>query len=257
MEKYPTQDLRLYVQKRFDNEQDIKQYHKTKDKELRNQIVINNMPLVFSIVEGYWYPTKIELGDLVAVGTITLIKAIENFEDDSFKFTTYAQKAIEVEISAYANELYGEGNRYYGEIIKRYRQIGISIFGECKELYNEETIDYIIEIMLEEKAIRPGAVPEIKSRLLSKGIISKEEVENVPIEEDFDRTAFIKEHKEELYSQLTDHEKELMEYRCGFKDGHPYNLEELASIYGITHQGIQRQIVKATGKMKKIAKKYI
>lgn len=269
--KYPTKDLKLYIEEDFDNEKNIRLYHKTKDIELRNKIVINNLRLVINIANEYRYPANIPLGDLIGVGTITLINAIEKYDPTKkIKFSTYVTNSIINEISGSVNEWYGEGKKYYGDIIKKYRSIAISIFDE-EMIFNEDVIDYVLDIMLEQKLIRKGTISEIKSRLLSIGLYkvnemdkqidfeTNEEALSIPYNDntEFDRISFIKEHKEELYEVLSDYEKELMEYRCGYIDGHPYTVIELSKIYGISHQAIQQQCKKATVKMKKVANKFL
>lgn len=264
--KYPTEDIKLYVEKDFDNEKNIIEYQKTKDKELRNRIVNNNLLLVLNIARRYSYPTKMPLGDLIAEGTLALINAIDKYiPNKDVLFSTYATESIKNEISGKVNEWYGDGNKYYGEAIKKYRSIAISIFDESK-IYNEDIIDYVLDIMLEEELIRPGTIYEVKKRLLSTSLYEieetddEEEIEFKVIEEaeyipyddgsDFDRTAFIKKYKDLLYSGLTDYEKEVMDYYCGFKDGKPHTQPEIAAIYGISHQAVQQQFKKAVTKMR-------
>lgn len=262
--KYPTEDIKLYVEKDFDNEKNIIEYQKTKDKELRNRIVNNNLLLVLNIAKVYEYPTKMPLGDLIAEGTLALINAIDKYiPNKDVLFSTYATNSIKNEISGKVNEWYGDGNKYYGEIIKKYRSIAISMFDESK-IYNEDIIDYVLDIMLQEELVRPGAIPEVKSRLLSTSLYEIErdnneiefkvieEAECIPYDDgtDFDRIAFIKKYKDLLYSGLTDYEKEVMDYYCGFKDGKAHTQQEIAKIYGISHQAVQQQFKKAVTKMR-------
>lgn len=274
--KYPTEDIRLYIEDNFDNEKQIALYHKTKNKELRNRIVQNNLLLVLNVAKEYQYPTKTPLGDLIADGTIALIKAVEKYDPkEGVLFSTYATNSIKNEISGSVNEWYGEGNKYYGEAIKKYRSKAIAIFGE-ERIYNEDIMDYVLGIMLEEDLVRPGTIPEVKSRLLSESLYdveyfpedenkddrvvftTKEEALDIPYEEeDFDRISFIKKYKDYFYSGLTDYEKEVMDYYCGFKDGKAYTQPEIAKIFGISHQAISQQVIKAVTKMKRKAERHI
>lgn len=270
--KYPTTDIRKYTEDDFDNEKSIIEYHKTKDINLRNKIVINNIALVLGIAKKYEFPSRIALGDLITVGTICLINSIENYNpEDDASFSTYAIRSIKNEISIEINRWYGEGREYYGSLIKKYRSIAISMFDEEK-IFNEDIIDYVLEIMLERKLIRPGTIKEVRSRLLSTKLyeIDEDIEENVEFkiidealevpyddEIDFDRVKFIRTYKDELYKALNDHEKELMEYKCGYKDGIPRSDKELAEIYGVSRQSIQNQCKKASTKMKAKANRYL
>ena len=271
--EYPTTNIKKYIEDDFDTEKNIIEYHKTKDINLRNKIVINNMSLVLGIAKKYMFPTKIALGDLIAIGTIALINSIENYNPkDNASFSTYAISSIKNEISIEVNKWYGEGREYYGSLIKIYRSIAISMFNE-EEIYNSEVVDYILEMMLERKLIRPGSIPEVRSRLLSTKLYeidekTEEKVEFKPIEEalevvyddeeeDFGRVEFIRTYKDELYSELTDYEKEVMDYYCGFKDGTPHTQAEIGEILKVSRQAIQQQFQKATTKMKVKANRYI
>lgn len=68
------------------------------DLEARNHLVIHNMRLVAHIVKKYHNYEK-ETEDLISVGTIGLIKAINTFKlESSNRLVTYASKCIENEI---------------------------------------------------------------------------------------------------------------------------------------------------------------
>lgn len=68
------------------------------DLEARNRLVIHNMRLVAHIVKKYHNYEK-ETEDLISVGTIGLIKAINTFKMESNnRLVTYASKCIENEI---------------------------------------------------------------------------------------------------------------------------------------------------------------
>lgn len=65
------------------------------DLEARNHLVVHNMRLVAHIVKKYHNYEK-ETEDLISVGTIGLIKAINTFKlESSNRLVTYASKCIE------------------------------------------------------------------------------------------------------------------------------------------------------------------
>ena len=80
----------LYIKKMLDG-----------DKEARNMLIEHNLRLVAHIVKKY--ETKlIDSDDLISIGTIGLIKAIDSYNlDKSTKITTYAARCIENEILMY------------------------------------------------------------------------------------------------------------------------------------------------------------
>lgn len=68
-----------------------------KDKEARDKLIEHNLRLVAHIVKKY--DIHKETQDLISIGTIGLIKAIDSYKlDKGKKLTTYASKCIENEI---------------------------------------------------------------------------------------------------------------------------------------------------------------
>lgn len=71
---------------------------KTGDKKAKNKLVEHNLRLVAHIIKKY-YSVQSDQDDLVSIGTIGLIKAINTFDPDkNIKLSSYASKCIENEI---------------------------------------------------------------------------------------------------------------------------------------------------------------
>lgn len=65
------------------------------DRTARNELVEHNLRLVAHIVKKY-YAASGEQDDLISIGTIGLIKAVETFSlEKNTKFATYASRCIE------------------------------------------------------------------------------------------------------------------------------------------------------------------
>ncbi len=81
--------------------QEEKQYFercKNGDKEARNILIERNMRLVAHIAKKYYSPS-FDNDDLISIGTIGLIKAIDTFNpDNGTRFATYAGKCLQNEI---------------------------------------------------------------------------------------------------------------------------------------------------------------
>ena len=72
--------------------------HKQGDEKAREKLIEHNLRLVAHVVRKYYITSK-NTDDLISVGTIGLIKAIDSFNDtNGTKFATYAAKCIENEI---------------------------------------------------------------------------------------------------------------------------------------------------------------
>ena len=264
MKKRRTDTLPIItIEDNFDNETAVLEYQKTKDKELLQKIVIQNLPLVIKMSEKYWFPSRISRNELFSEGSIGLIEAIQTYVEGDTKFSTYATNMITYAMLDCASEWYGEGSRYLGSIIMRYRKLAISIFGDNSHIYDENIVDYILGIMLEEGTVNSKSIKEIRLRLISKNIEQlQEEVEYVEDntfqeeneeKEESKETLFIRLHKDELFEGLSEKRKAIMEYRFGFKDGHPHYQDEVAAIYGVSRQAIQQQEKKAMAKIIKKA----
>lgn len=97
-----------------DNEEDLDnkdihnlltQYHKTKDKTIRDKIVQNTISLVKRIAYGLARRSTDPVDDLIQVGSIGLVKAIEQFDPNAgAKFHTYATHLITGEIRHYLRD---------------------------------------------------------------------------------------------------------------------------------------------------------
>ena len=71
---------------------------KNGDNEAKNKLIEHNLRLVAHIIKKY-YGTKCEQDDLVSIGTIGLIKAINTFDPDKkIRLSSYASRCIENEI---------------------------------------------------------------------------------------------------------------------------------------------------------------
>ncbi|MBE6741221.1 MAG: sigma-70 family RNA polymerase sigma factor [Ruminococcaceae bacterium] len=85
-----------------------KEYLKRKqqgDKQARAVLIERNLRLVSHIVKKYYSKTN-DTDDLISIGTIGLIKAIDSFSDDKgTRLATYASRCIENEILMYFRSL--------------------------------------------------------------------------------------------------------------------------------------------------------
>lgn len=74
--------------------------------EARNTLIIHNLRLVVFIAKKF-ESTKINLEDLVSIGSMGLIKGVQTFKaDKNIKLATYASRCIENEILMYLRKTY-------------------------------------------------------------------------------------------------------------------------------------------------------
>lgn len=89
----------------FDNEKLLLEYFTTKSIALRNKIVELNLGLVYSVAHRIKENCSVPLEDLIQVGSIGLIKAIERYDPSrSKKLSSYALPSINGSILMYLRD---------------------------------------------------------------------------------------------------------------------------------------------------------
>lgn len=71
------------------------EYHKSRDIDLRNKIVLNNRKLIYPVINKFFNPSLNEYEELEQEAFICLIKAVENYNPNlGYEFSTYATKCL-------------------------------------------------------------------------------------------------------------------------------------------------------------------
>lgn len=169
------------------------------DQEAKNILVERNLRLVAHIVKKYSYPGK-EVDDLISIGTVGLIKAIDSFDcNKGTRLATYAARCIENEILM----LIRNNKKTKGEV---YLQEPIGIDKEGNEISLMDVLssdeDSIIEI--------------VENKIQVKKLYTKIEKSLVP------------------------RERLVIEMRYGLIDGKPKTQREIAKLLGISRSYVSR-----------------
>ena len=251
----------MEIDENFNNEEAIKKYKKTRDNELREKIILNNMPLVLKIAKGYIVPSKLPVDDIISCGNIGLMNSIETYDiDGDTKFSTYAYNMITGDILNYITTEYGNGSRRFGFFIMKCRQYLHKLYGDKNYELDYQTLNEVLDKMIED-----GVIEEFHKPMLIMGLTSMhpfneitKEIEDIEWEEPEREVSleheYINSHLDYLLNGLTDEEKELVLYRYGFIDGKTYSLRKIAKMKGITHQAISLRNEKVLLKLKKKVK---
>jgi len=173
-------------------------------------LVERNLRLVAHIVKKYSYPGK-EVDDLISIGTVGLIKAIDSFDGSKgTRLATYAAKCIENEILM----LIRNNKKTKNEV---YLQDPIGIDKEGNEISLMDVLssdeDSIIEI--------------VESKIQIKKLYSK------------------------INTCLSEREKNVVEMRYGLLEGKPKTQREIAKILGISRSYVSRIEKRALKKLNK------
>ena len=163
------------------------------DQEARNILIERNMRLVAHVAKKY-QNTDYDAEDLLSVGSIGLIKAVNSFHmDRGSRLATYAAKCIENEILMLLR-----ASKKYTREVSLYEPIGVDKDGEAVSL-----VDVI-------------------------------EMENREVLEDLILDQDIKELYEAYQSCLKEQEKEVIGMRYGLFGKQPRTQREIASALGIS-----------------------
>ena len=183
------------------------------DVEAKRVLVERNLRLVAHIVKKYSsnYQNSKEMDDLISIGTIGLIKAIDSFDTNKgIRLATYAAKCIDNEILMF----FRNTKKTKGEV---FLQDPIGVDKEGNEIC-------LIDI------------------LSSDSDLVLEAVEN---------SLQVKELYKKMSDVLSSREKEIIQMRYGLLDGDIKTQREIAGILGISRSYVSRIEKKALKKLNK------
>lgn len=121
------------------NEELMQYFERVDEPEIKDKILLHNLRLVFSIAKKY-EDSYLEADDLIDIGIIGLIKAINGFNPTRGKFSSYAGSCIEKEILAYLKT-----NKKYKRVILHLDE-PISQDNNGESLSLKETLSHPINI---------------------------------------------------------------------------------------------------------------
>lgn len=180
------------------------------DQEAKMALIEHNMRLVAHVAKKYQY-TDYETEDLLSVGTIGLIKAVNTFNvDRGSRLATYAAKCVENEILMLLR-----AHKKYSKEVSLYEPIGVDKDGETVSLVD---------------------VVEAENRnTLDELILSQD----------------VKELYEVFKKCLKSNEQTVVQMRYGLFGGKEYTQREIAQAMGISRSYVSRIEKKAVEKLRR------
>ena len=212
-------------------------YKESRDIKARNEIIVHNIRLVFSIANKFTHIQGVEFEDLVSVGVIGLMKALEKYDPDRAKFSTYATWWIKQTILRYIND----NNRLIRIPVHKQEEISIYIKTRNKlstekerEVSDEEIAEYLkkpVETIKEYKSLLQPIdslnkpIGDDDESVLGDFISDNEQLspEEKCLMNDNSKINF-------LLSKLKEDERVIIQIRYGFYDGKNHTLEEAANL---------------------------
>ena len=169
------------------------------DQESRRLLIEHNMRLVAHVVKKYQY-TDYDTEDLLSVGTIGLIKAVNTFKPDrGSRLATYAAKCVENEILMLLRS-----HKKYSREVSLYEPIGVDKDGE--------SIHLVDVIQMENEDV----------------------LEQMILDQD------VRELYQAYKTCLNDNEKQVVRMRYGLFGGKEYTQREIAQAMGLSRSYISR-----------------
>lgn len=182
---------------------------KAGSKEARDSLVVHNLRLVAHIVKKYYTGNK-DIDDLISIGTIGLIKAIDTFDPNKgIKLATYASRCIDNELLM----MFRSGKKQSKEV---YLSEPIGSDKEGHEITLLDILECVDEDIVEELELKDNI-----SKLYKL-----------------------------MEDELTDREKMIIEMRYGLKSIDAVTQKEIASEIGISRSYVSRIEKKALRKLK-------
>ena len=183
------------------------------NEEAKNILIERNLRLVAHISKKY-STTNIEQDDLISIGSIGLIKAINSFDNSkNIKLATYAARCIDNEILMF---------------IRTSKKTKAEVF--LNESIGKDKDDNEITLM---------------------DVIEKEEL---CIDDEIDLRVKIKELYNKMKEVLKDREINILKLRFGLNGIRPKTQHEIASMLGISRSYVSRIETKAINKLAEIIK---
>lgn len=266
LNKYKYQYEELVVNHKYrDNRILLEQYEKTKENKFLNELILSNQKLVrkyANIYSKYIDGKAIDYDDLIQVGNLGLIKAIEKFNlKKGTAFSTYAtiwikqtifkeimDKANTVRIPVHMSELilkirrlenkyYNiDSNNYIGLVCKE-ASISLEKYNEIKEIYS-----LFIEKMI------PLDVPIGEDRDTDlKNLIPNNSEFDV-----FDEVSkiFCRDTIDYILHTLKSREEKVIRLRFGIDDNIDRTLEQIGKEFNVTRERIRQIEAKAIKRLR-------
>ena len=220
------------------------------DKEAREQVITENIPLVWSIVRRFACRGQ-ELQDLFQIGSIGLMKAIDKFDNGfDVKFSTYAVPMITGEIKRFLRD---DGmikvSRSLKETAGKVRMAQESL---SKQLGREPTIEEIgeeLDMEIEDIAMAVSANSEVES--LYKTIYQGDGsaiylIDKLELMSDEEENLLNKIALQRVMDTLDGKDKELIELRYYMN----WTQTDIAKKFGISQVQVSRLEKKILKKMR-------
>lgn len=260
-----SENLKMDENSKTPNRELLISYKKNKDINTRNEIIENNIGLVYIIAKtkkkGFY---SLSFEDIVQEGIIGMIKGIEKFDvDRKTSFSTYIYYWINHEINraiintghlirlpAHMYEKVNKVNQI--ENLNKSQNSDLDVKSICEKAkiteFEYNSIDYYRNSFY--------SLTSLNTNLSLDSDDSYAELQDVipsnePSTEEIVMDSDLKENIDKILNTLPSREKDVLELRYGLENNNPTTLEEIGDKYGLTRERIRQIEVKTLTKIER------
>lgn len=228
----------------------------------KEEFAIHNIKLVFNIAKRYKSHT-LSMEDLVQEGTLGLLKAIDKYDVDTGRFSTYATWWIK---QAITRSLYDSARiirlpAHIEERMSRLRRAKRECEMNGEEYTDEDLRKHLNISQATLNTLKRWEGDAVSLNVMIGGEEDTELSEFVQSEEPDPETIYINNEMAELVDKLMecldDRERFVIEERFGLHGKTPKTLEEIGSILKVTRERVRQIELKAMKKLKNPSRKRV
>ena len=261
-----------YTKLSLEEEKAIFEDIKAGDQQARDDFVLNNLGLVLSTVKrlSYLQPSYVDIEDVTSAGYVGLMRAIDKYDPDKSKFSTWAVYWIEAEIREFLYQSHsGSGfnlgyrlaetiyqvNRLQNVLYQELGRIPTTLEQESDERFQHlaESIGMTVFELLQAKHDRETMISSdlefadnVNTPTTLKDFIADR---NLQVEKEIDRQDLI----DYLLSHLDDRQQFIIIHYFGLNDNQKLTLDQIGSKLNLTGSRILQIKKDAVTKMKLLA----